>query len=98
MTPSAAQNLLSRGASDVVTLDASTPEDAMPAFELLLSPSQTRRLRALLCEEFERIEWYRKTTERARVGYHGMLDDAQSDLHAVYEQLVCARAGALAVV
>lgn len=71
-------------------------EDSMPAFELLLSPAQARRLRALLCEEFERIEWHRRTTIRGHVGYHSLLDAAQSDLHDVYEQVVCARSTALA--
>lgn len=68
-------------------------EDRMPAFELVLTPSQVRRLRAVLVETFEDIEYHRRTMPKSHVGYHGMLDDLQSDLFDVYEQMVCARSG-----
>lgn len=66
-------------------------EDTMPAFELLLSPSQLRRLRAVLCEEFERLEWLKATMPRSHIGYHMTIEAMHSDLHDVYQQIVCAR-------
>lgn len=69
----------------------------MPAFELLLSPSQARHLRAMLCESLELLEWHKRTTPRAHVGTHALFESTQSDLVDVYEQIVCARASSLAV-
>jgi phage regulator Rha-like protein len=70
------------------------PDETLITFTL--TSAHARRLRALLVEEFDRLQWYQSTTPRAHVGYHGMLDDIQSDLHDVYEQIVCARSALLA--
>lgn len=89
---------LHRTAKDVVTAMTgfATPSDTMPAFELTLTPAQMRRVRAMLVEAMDITAWHIRTTSRAHVGVHDMLANTQSDLHDVYQQMVSARASALA--
>jgi hypothetical protein len=60
-----------------------------------LTPQHVQRLRALLTEEFARIEQCRRNVTVRAVGYHSTLDDIRDDFGDVYEQLVLASKGAM---
>lgn len=92
MTATKGQDCIARGCADAIETGT---DNSASLLLLTLTPTHARRLRAVLLEELERVEVYKRTTPRAYSGYHGMLEDIQSDLCDVYEQIISARAAEL---